>query len=109
MRRFVPFAVIFGIYIYLASWASEQLGYTVDWLWFGVGLLVGALTGGTWFLVDGWWSTATRPYRPQTVTLTTRETPSQIGCASFWATVRLFVFAIVVIFLIIWIVHSIGI
>ena len=109
MRRFVPFAVIFGIFIYLAWWASEQLGYALDGTSFWVGIFVAAVTGFFWFLVSDWWSTATRPYRPQTVTLTTRETPSHIGCASFWATVRLFVFAVVVIVVIIWIVRSIGI
>jgi len=109
MRRLIPLAIIFSIYIYLAWWTSEQLGYTLDWMWFGVGMFVAALIGGTWFLVSGWWSTAIRPYRPQKVTLDTKETPSQIGCASFWATVRLFVFAVVAIVLIIWIVHSIGI
>jgi len=107
MRRLIPFAVIFGIFIYLAWWASEQLGYTLDWTWFVVGLSVAALTGVTCVMVNGWWSTATRPYRPQKVTLETRETPSQIGCASFWATVQLLFFAAVAIFLIIWIVRSI--
>jgi len=109
MRRFVPFVVILGIITYLAWWACEQLRFTLDGASFAVGIGVAALTGSAWFMVDGWWSTATRPYRPQTVTLPTRETPSQIGCASFWATVRLFVFAVVAIVLIIWIVHSIGI
>jgi hypothetical protein len=109
MRRLVPFVVILGIITYLAWWACKQLRFTLDRASFVVGIGVAALTGLAWFTVDGWWSTATRPYRPQTVTLTTKETPSQIGCASFWATVRLFVFAVVVIFLIIWIVRSIWI
>jgi hypothetical protein len=107
MRRLIPFAVILGIITYLAWWTSEQLRLTLDRTSFIFGIVVAALTGWAWFQVSDMWSTATRPYRPQKVTLDTRETPSQIGCASFWATVGLFVFTVGAIVLIIWIVRSI--
>jgi ABC-type Fe3+ transport system permease subunit len=101
VKRLIPFAVILGIYTYLARWIYERLGYTLDRTSFTVGITVAAFTGLTWFLVSDWWSAITRPYRPQTVKSDTRETPIQIGWAALWAIVKLFCFIAAVIVLII--------
>jgi len=106
MGRLIPFGVILGIFTYLAWKACEQLGYVLDRMSFTVGIMVAALTGFIWFLLSDWWSIATRPYRPQAVTSRTAETPSQIGCAAFWAAVRLLFVVVAVIALLIWIIRS---
>jgi hypothetical protein len=102
MRRLIPFVVIASICGYLGWWISEQLGYALDGTSFTVGIAVAAVTGFLWFLVSDWWSTATRPWRPQAVTLPTRETPSQIGCAALCAMMWLVFFAVGVIAVIVW-------
>lgn len=76
--RPVFLSIVLGIYVYLAWRVSELLGHTLDGASFTAAIAVTALTGFTWFLVNGWWSTVTRPCRPQKVTSGTRGTPSQI-------------------------------
>jgi len=85
MRRLGRFAFFLAIYCYLAWRASESLGIPLDPASFAVGIAAAALTGGTLFLINNWWDTITRPYRPQTVRLETRETPSQITWVAFRA------------------------
>ena len=101
MTRFIGFTVICGIYTYLAWRISTWLGYAFDEVSFGAAIAVAALTGITWFWVSDWWSTMTKPFRPQTVKLDTKETPSQIGCNALSAIVQLsFFIALAVIFII---------
>lgn len=92
MRRLIPFTTVLGVCTYFAWQISELLGFILDVTSFTIGIVVAAFTGFIWFLLSDWWSTATRPYRPQTVTLPTAETPNQIGCAALWARAQLFFF-----------------
>jgi len=108
---FIPFAVICGICIYLASWASEQLRYTLDGTSFAAGITVAAFTGFIWLLVNDLWSTIRRLQQPSPITTirpyTSQEAANKRRAAALWAMVRLLVFAVVMIALIIWIVRSI--
>ena len=105
MKGFIPFALILGIYTYLAWRISVWLGYALDEMSFAAAIAVAILTGFTWFLVSDWLSKMTRPYSPQTVKLDTKETPIQIILAALLAIVRFFLFTVLAIVVIVLIVR----
>ncbi len=88
MIRSLLFSLIFGASFGLIYLAAERLRLALDYVSLGAGLLIAAITGWTWFMVNNWWSVVTRPYKKQTITLETKETPAQITNAAFWAKVR---------------------
>lgn len=49
-----------------------------------------------WFTLDSWFSSATRPGRPQRVTIETDETPSQIMDEAFRAVVKIALLIVIV-------------
>lgn len=98
MRRLIAFAVILGFYVYLALPIVERLGHELDQASLCTATAIAAATGFTWFLVNGWWTAATRPYRPQRVTLETQETPYGIGCRAVLAVVALIVTVAAMVF-----------
>jgi hypothetical protein len=105
MKRLIPFVVIIGSCTYLAWRIFERVGYALDVTSFMVGITLAAVIGFAWFQVGEWWSTMTRPYRPQTVKTDTKETPIQIIIGALLATVKLFLFIVLAIVLIILIVR----
>ncbi|CAG0935557.1 hypothetical protein TFLX_04399 [Thermoflexales bacterium] len=80
----------------LVSRLADILKFQIEWTSFWAGLGVAMVVGFVYFLITDWWSTVTRPTRPQSVTQTTTETPRQITMASFWAIIRGIVIFIVV-------------
>lgn len=77
----VGFALFLFIFSYLGWRASELLGIALDPVSFGVGLAAAGLTGGSWSLIAGWWSSITQEYTP-----TRAYTPSEAKKAIFLAT-----------------------
>lgn len=80
---FVLLALLFGY----AGWyvMTNWLGRSVDQLSFFCGVGVTLVAAFITFRLQNWGNAATRPGRPQTVTLQTRETPAQITRASLAA------------------------
>jgi hypothetical protein len=85
MSRAFIFGVILLLSIGLARWASTKIPYQVDVVSFFGGLGVAALTGWAWMMLNGWWSTVTKPFKPLKITLETKETPAQVNFASILA------------------------
>ncbi len=96
MIRLVIVGVLLYIVIQVTTHVTEALRVEIDRASFGIGIGVAAIVGFLYFLITDWWSTVTRPARPQTVKHSTDETPSQITWASFWAIVRGAIFFTVV-------------
>ncbi|MBM3127589.1 MAG: hypothetical protein FJ009_03030 [Chloroflexi bacterium] len=96
VRGFI-FGTIFSLFVALAYWVSNKLPYNVDVGSLGFGLAIAALSGAAWAMLNGWWSTVTKPYRPMTITLETKQTPSQISFASIWAIAKGIIFIAIVI------------
>lgn len=90
MKRIVGFGFVTGFYICLTWGIVEWLNLDLKWGSFGAGIFIAGLAGATLFLIEGWWDTYTRPNHPQRVYVETKEAPSQIVGAAFWALVRLF-------------------
>jgi len=78
MGQLVVFLIVLGISWYLAWSITRSLGIHLDTASCFVAMLVAAATGLTWFVLTAWWGVFTRPRRPQTVVLETRETPMQV-------------------------------
>jgi len=97
MGRFLGFLIVLGIYWYLAWELAPSLGIAVDKASFFLAMGVAVLTGLTWFLLTGWWGDLTRPGRPQTVVLETRETPNQIVRRALLAVVEIIIVAGVIV------------
>ena len=82
-------AIVFGALLLgaigLAFWTSTKISYSVDVGSFLFGLGVAALTGFAWMLINGWWSTVTKPFKPQVMVLETKEIPAQVNYGSIFA------------------------
>ncbi len=108
VRRLVPFMVVLGVCFYLCWQAFEGLGFTVEWKSFGFAMGVAALTGFIWFMASRWWSAMVRPYKPQSTSANTRETPNQIGCAGVVAALKLLMLLVVIIAVMVWMLVGFG-
>jgi hypothetical protein len=82
---FVGFVVVMFILTRIGWWVFEHLQMPVDQRSFLVGMILTIISGTLSFRFHAWVTTATRPRRPQTVTLQTNETPAQIMGAAFGA------------------------
>lgn len=105
VRAFI-LGTIFSLSVALAYWASNKISYNVDIGSLGFGLGIAALTGFAWAMLNGWWTTVTRPFRPMTVTIETRETPAQVNLAAMWAIAQSIIVIGIVIAAAIWIVAN---
>jgi hypothetical protein len=105
MRGFI-FGTIFSLSVALAYWMSNKIPYNVDIGSLGFGLAIAAVTGYCWAMLNGWWSTVTRPYKPMTITLETKQTPSQVSFASILAIAKGIIFIAAVIAAVIWIISG---
>lgn len=85
MGRLILLGLSFGVVYLLTQRFLDGLRIGIDSLSFWIGVLVSALTGFISFLLNHWWNTATKPYRPQTVTQDTQESPNQVTMAALRA------------------------
>ncbi|MBI5302467.1 MAG: hypothetical protein HY868_10040 [Chloroflexi bacterium] len=79
LLRSIVFLILGTAFVFIVI---NLLGYRVEMLSFIGGLVAAAIMGLLSFRVNEWWGTVTRPYKPQTVRLETRETPAQITGAA---------------------------
>lgn len=89
MSRFIRFTVLLCAFAFIAWQGLESLDITPDLSSFVAGLIAAGFTGGTLFLLEDWWSSTREPFRPQSIRLQTRETPSQISCRAVLSFVRI--------------------
>lgn len=79
---FVLFMVIFTR---LGWWVYERAGQPLDLTSFFLGIILTMLAAFLVFRLQEWYTTATRPARPQSVSAQTKDTPSQITRAALGA------------------------
>ena len=99
MRLVVPLFLLF-LAVKAVEFVAGRLQVQIDYTWFWVGLGVAVVVAFSYFWLVDWWGTVTRPSRPQTITLKTTETPSQITSASLLAIIELVVIIFVIGFII---------
>jgi len=71
--------------------------FRFDLLSFMSGFFTAMITGLMLFILEDWLSTATKPGRPQSITLKTTETPRQVTLAAIVAVVKLTIVACVIV------------
>jgi hypothetical protein len=81
----VLFALFMVIFTRIGWWAFEYFHMSVDRMSFFLGVILTMLSGFVVFRLREWYTAATRPRRPQTVTLQTNDTPAQITGAALGA------------------------
>ena len=84
--RLILFVIFMGVLTRLGWWAFGKLRLSVDQTSFFFGVVLTMISGALVFRLSDWYSTATRPNRPQTVTLETKDTPRRITLVALGAT-----------------------
>ncbi len=88
MIRFSILVLLFLGSLALVSWATARIQYRVDDGSFFVGLVVAMLTGGAWFMINGWWAAVRRPFQPMVIRSETAQTPAQVNFGMLVAIVQ---------------------
>ena len=81
---FVLFMVIFTR---LGFWVYESAGQPIEHTSFLLGAILTMLAAFLVFRLQEWYNTATRPRRPQSVSMQTQDTPAQITRSALGAIV----------------------
>ncbi len=83
---------------------TQRIPKVIDWISFLLGVAVSALTGLFYFRLMNWHHTAGAPDRPQSVVLTTKETPNQVSgtaCRAQCSYLATIVFLVLVLLLLV--------
>ncbi|HLF26136.1 MAG TPA: hypothetical protein VJG32_07360 [Anaerolineae bacterium] len=97
MMRLIWLVVFLYIITDLVWRFAAFAGIPLDDTSFGIGIGVATLAGFIVFQLQDWWSSATRPYRPQSVKIETKETPAQITFEAIFSFVKVIVVIALVI------------
>lgn len=102
MVRFMELVGILVLFLILAWKITTWMRYQLDGPSFLYALLMAAITGFSFTIVDGWWRRATRPNRPQIAGRhSTDEAPNEVIRSALLARLALFLTAVVTIILIV--------
>ena len=75
-----------GSFFYISTWLvfnlAAGLSIRIELWSFVAGVCAAMFTGFAEFQINEWWSTIVKPYKPQSVKLETKETPSSITSAA---------------------------